>query len=103
MNSVAIGKSYKCLIHSNFEIYIYFDPQRRRSKNETILYSVLWLSVEIHGGITDSGVCVCFFKVFIKIPGGGGYSLQWPIRGGSARKGYLFQASGIKKGRNFTS
>ena len=28
-------------------------------------------------------------------PGGGGYSLQWPIRGGSARKGYLFQASGI--------
>ena len=27
--------------------------------------------------------------------GGGGYSLQWPIRGGSARKGYLFQASGI--------
>ena len=25
------------------------------------------------------------------------------IRGGSARKGYLFQASGIWKGRNFTS
>ena len=25
----------------------------------------------------------------------GGYSLEWPIRGGSARKGYLFQASGI--------
>ena len=22
------------------------------------------------------------------------YSLQWPIQGGSARKGYLFQASG---------
>ena len=27
------------------------------------------------------------------------YSLWWPIRGGSARKGYLFQASGIWKGR----
>ena len=25
----------------------------------------------------------------------GTYSLYWPIRGGSARKGYLFQASGI--------
>ena len=25
----------------------------------------------------------------------GGYSLKWPIRGGSAQKGYLFQASGI--------
>ena len=23
------------------------------------------------------------------------YSLYWPIRGGSAQKGYLFQASGI--------
>ena len=34
---------------------------------------------------------------------GGGYSLWWPIRGGSARKGYLFQASGIWKGRDFTS
>ena len=29
--------------------------------------------------------------------GGGGYSLSWPIQGGSARKGYLFQASGIKR------
>ena len=28
-----------------------------------------------------------------------GYSLYWPIRGGSVRKGYLFQASGIRKGR----
>ena len=26
--------------------------------------------------------------------GGGGYSLQWPIRGDSTRKGYLFQVSG---------
>ena len=32
----------------------------------------------------------------------GGYSLKWPIRGSSARKGYLFQASGIWKGRDFT-
>ena len=31
--------------------------------------------------------------------GGGGNSLWWPIRGGSARKGYLFQVSGIWKGR----
>jgi len=37
--------------------------------------------------------------------GGGGYCLWWPIRGGSARKGYLFQASGTCtwKGRDFTS
>ena len=35
--------------------------------------------------------------------GGGGYSLQWPIRGVSTRKGYLFEASGIYKGRDFTS
>ena len=31
----------------------------------------------------------------VKIQGGGWYSLQWPIQGGSTRKGYLFQASGI--------
>ena len=30
-----------------------------------------------------------------------GYSLWWLIPGGSARKEYLFQASGIRKGRNF--
>ena len=35
--------------------------------------------------------------------GGEGYSLQWPIWGGSARNGYLFQASGILKGMDFTS
>ena len=35
--------------------------------------------------------------------GGGRYSLWWPMWGGSARKGYLFQASGIRKGRDFTS
>ena len=34
---------------------------------------------------------------------GGGYSLQLPIRGGSARKGYHFHASSIWKGRDFTS
>ena len=28
-----------------------------------------------------------------------GYYLCWPVRGGSARKGYLFQASGLWKGR----
>ena len=26
---------------------------------------------------------------------GGGHTLQWTIRGGSARKGYLFQSGGI--------
>ena len=36
-------------------------------------------------------------------PWGGGYSLWWPVRGGSVRKGYLFQASGIWKGRDFTN
>ena len=35
--------------------------------------------------------------------GGGGNSLWRPIGGGSARKGYLFQASGIWNGRDFTS
>ena len=34
--------------------------------------------------------------------GGGGYSLSWPIWGGCAGKGYLFQASGMRKGRDFT-
>ena len=29
--------------------------------------------------------------------------LIFTIRGGSAQKGYLFQASGIKKGKDFTS
>ena len=33
---------------------------------------------------------------------GGRYSPWWPIWEGSARKGYLFQASGIWKGRDFT-
>ena len=36
-------------------------------------------------------------------PGGRGYSLWWPIRGGFARKRYLFQASDIWKRRDFTS
>ena len=31
-----------------------------------------------------------------------GYSLSWPIRGGPARNGYLFKASGIWKGKDFT-
>ena len=30
-----------------------------------------------------------------QVLGVGGYSLQWPIPGGSARKGCLFKASGI--------
>ena len=33
--------------------------------------------------------------------GGGGYSVWWPIRGGSTQKGCLFQASGIWTGRDF--
>ena len=32
----------------------------------------------------------------------GGDFLGWPIRGGSTRKGYLFQASAIWKGTDFT-
>ena len=36
--------------------------------------------------------------------GGGGNSLHYVgLRGGSTRKGYLFQASGIWKSRDFTS
>lgn len=33
----------------------------------------------------------------------GDFSVQWPIQGGSARKGYFFPLSGILKGRGFTS
>ena len=35
--------------------------------------------------------------------GGKAYSLLWPLRRGSARKGYFFQASGIWKSRDFAS
>ena len=35
--------------------------------------------------------------------GGGRYSMWWSIRGGSARKRHLFQASGVWKARDFTS
>lgn len=38
-------------------------------------------------------------KVFILVPGGTPYN----GRGGSARQGYLLQASGIWKGSDFTS
>ena len=31
------------------------------------------------------------------------YSLWWPVRRGSARKGYLFQASGIRVGKSVIS
>ena len=36
-------------------------------------------------------------KASEQLQGVGGYSLWWPIRVGSARKGYLFKASGIWK------
>ena len=36
-------------------------------------------------------------------PGSGHPYDGWPIRGGSARKGYLFEALGIRKGRDYTS
>ena len=36
-----------------------------------------------------------YFSVLLIRKPGGRYSLLWPIWGGSARKGYLFQASGI--------
>ena len=35
--------------------------------------------------------------------GAGAFYTQWLIGGGSARKGYLFQASGIWRGRDLTS
>ena len=34
---------------------------------------------------------------------GGCYSLKWPIRGGFARKGTLFQVSGMQNDRDFMS
>ena len=43
-------------------------------------------------------------KISSQVSGGGGeYSLWWPVRGGSARKGYLFQVSGIWKSAEFTT
>ena len=47
--------------------------------------------------------CRTFYSVmaWFLIPGGGG-ALWWPIRWGSSQKGYLFQASGIWKDRDFT-
>ena len=38
----------------------------------------------------------------VGVGGGGAYSLWWPIRWGFARKGYIFQALRIWKGRDFT-
>ena len=35
--------------------------------------------------------------------GGGVYSLEWPIRGGFAQKGTLFQVSGMQNDRDFMS
>ena len=38
------------------------------------------------------------------IPSGlGVYSLEWPIRGGFAQKGTLFQVSGMQNDRDFMS
>ena len=54
------SNSYKCLIHSKFEIKIYFFPQRRSSKNKTILYSVWLLRYTVGLRLP---VCVCFFKI----------------------------------------
>ena len=34
---------------------------------------------------------------------GGVYSLEWPIRGGFAQKGTLFQVSGMQNDRDFMS
>ena len=45
---------------------------------------------------------LCVNKIPLRYPGGR-YSLWWPIRGGTARKGYPFQASRIWKCRDFTS
>lgn len=36
-------------------------------------------------------------------PGEGGVASLLPIQGSSARKGYPFRASGLRKGRDFTS
>ena len=45
---------------------------------------------------------LCVNKIPLRYPGGR-YTLWWPIRGGTARKEFLFQASRIWKCRNFTS
>ena len=40
-----------------------------------------------------------YCSITVRGVGGGGYFLKWPIRGSSAQKRYLFQASGIWKGK----
>ena len=45
---------------------------------------------------------LCVNKIPLRYPGGR-YTLWWPIRGGTARKEFLFQASRIWKCRDFTS
>ena len=52
----------------------------------------------------ETGESACRDRTWqlLSSPGGGGYSLWWPIQEGSARKGYFFQASGVWKGRDFT-
>ena len=47
--------------------------------------------------IWGDGACLLIYSP------GGKYSPWWPIREGPARKGYLFQALGIWRGRDFTS
>ena len=62
-------------------------------------------SIKAHKGFADSGHDTSVFNPLEESsssqetshlsPRGGGFSLKWPVRGGSARKRYLFQASGI--------
>ena len=47
---------------------------------------------------------VCRVSAGVIMSPKGGYALQWPIQGGSALKGYLFQhASGVFKQQNTLS
>ena len=75
-------------------------------------YYNLTLTLDLVHGIRNQVLAVYLAKreplsrvllwKFSAIEAAGGYSLEWPIRGGSAPKGYLFHASGTWKRKNFT-
>ena len=63
----------------------------RVSRNRFYIYLVQYSHYDTMGGGGGGG------------EKGGCYSLKWPIRGGFARKGTLFQVSGMQNDRDFMS
>ena len=89
-----------------FEYFTYFKktlfPYSYRCQNKVSLTTLERQSNQNWFSHSMFLIAAAFNTFFVISRGGGVYSLKRPIRGGSARKGYLFQASGIWKGRDFT-